>query len=192
MKKTSPNRPGQGDHPQGEGRPGQEDYEAPQASHKAAMQIKRQKTAASTRGKRDRRARSRSADRAEVSPGEREAVALQKGTPARWRPTRSVSRKLAVEKKGNEYKLRQTELNEHAPRAVPDARDRDGTTPTDSATGGPSRPCCGATVLFDDITTVGAPTTRDRCVADARRRSQQRAVEITIGSDDGWSRGTSC
>jgi hypothetical protein len=162
------------------------DYAAAQATSKAAMKQQEDKIAALEADiKRADGEIAQSRTALEVAQ-QNAKLALDDSTARKTETDLLREQKLAVEKQANDYKLRQTELNdkirelsrmlETATNNANDLRDRVARFSTLLRRNG----------LSDDITTVkgteSPPTVHGEV---ARVDAQNKSVEITIGSDDG-------
>jgi predicted nucleic acid-binding Zn-ribbon protein len=161
-------------------------YAAAQATHKAAMKQQEDQVAAleaDIKRAQDEITQSRTA----LEKAQQNANLALNDAAARKSETDLLrEQKLAVEKQANEYKLRQTELNdkirelsrmlETATNNANDLRDRVARFSTLLRRHG----------LSDDITTVKGTESPPTVHGEVSRvDAQNRTVEITIGSDDG-------
>jgi len=157
-----------------------------QATHKVALK-KQEDIAATLQAELDQTRKEIEASRTELEVAQQNArMALQESSDRKAETDKLREQKMAVEQQANEYKLRQTELNdkirelsrmlETATNNANDLRDRVARFSTLLRRNG----------LSDDISQIkgieSPPTVRGEI---ARVDAQNRAVEITIGSDDG-------
>jgi len=162
------------------------DYQALQAQDKVALK-KQEDTIASLQAELEQTRKEIEASRTELEVAQQNAkMALQESGDRKTETDLLREQKLAVEQQANEYKLRQTELNdkirelsrmlETATNNANDLRDRVARFSTLLRRNG----------LSDDISqikgTESPPTVQGKV---ARVDAQNRSIEITIGSDDG-------
>jgi cell division protein FtsL len=164
----------------------QKEKVAAETAHKAAMKQQEDQVASLNNNIQQLQGEITEARKALENAQQNARLALEDATARKGETDQLREQKLAVEKQANEYKLRQIELNdkirelsrmlETATNNANDLRDRVARFQTLLRRNG----------LSDDITTVKgmeSPPTVEGEVA--RVDAQNKAVEITIGSDDG-------